>query len=334
MRVAISASAALFWITTIYISPNKISVVDGFRLPGTSTSVRTSQSKSLSSHFCSAFVSTRHAAPLCCCAVNIDIESSSSSSSSSSGGEQEPFLDDKNGSLLHSHTRRTPHKTARRAFEAYGELPWSSTQEWALRDNLSKYSFRLVWNGTLQRLVRWRTLVNHTPELTGYPIDFVISHYEALTTTDEYDDSSSSLFGLSSQLLPYIDKFRFESNGGLSGDAFGVRGIQDGTRIRTNPVVNVENSIPLGYVVTEDGSVVYELGQPDSSMDVASTVQAAAYTSRSNNLETTTTTKKGELGNVLDPDLVQLAGLTAVVLTGAWAMQALSHHLTVNIFWV
>jgi hypothetical protein len=37
---------------------------------------------------------------------------------------------------------------------------------------------------------------------------------------------------------------------------------------------------------------------------------------------------------LFDPDLVQLAGLTAVVLTGAWAMQALSHHLTVNIFWV
>ncbi len=35
-----------------------------------------------------------------------------------------------------------------------------------------------------------------------------------------------------------------------------------------------------------------------------------------------------------DEDLVRLGGLAAVVLSGALAVDLLSHHLTINMFWV
>ena len=35
-----------------------------------------------------------------------------------------------------------------------------------------------------------------------------------------------------------------------------------------------------------------------------------------------------------DADLVRLGGLTAAVLAGAVAIDILSHHLTINMFWV
>lgn len=240
-------------------------------------------------------------------------------------------------------------------------------QEWALRDHVSKYAIRLVLDSgdnsdsgkgkhqQLHRLVRWRSLINGTPELVGYPIDFVIARYAEIRSSKGDDDdavssstSSSLLFGgWSTEVLPYLDRFRFEANGGLSGDAFGLKGIQDGTRIRTNPLVHVEHTIPLGYVVTEDGSVVYELGRPVESSDiirpedvimtadsVRATTAAGLRESMGSRLAAVNFNNNNNGALLFDPDLVQLAGLTAVVLTGAWAMQALSHHLTVNIFWV
>lgn len=224
------------------------------------------------------------------------------------------------GSHVNSATSRSTHSNR--------ELPWSHSQEWALRDYVPRHTIQIAVDGRhVKRIVRWRTLLNATPELAGYPIDFVISRYKA---------SLNETSNLSTEILPFLDNFRFEANGGLSGLVFGVRGIQDGTRIRTDPVSRVEHSIPLGYVATEDGSVVYELGQPEETSalvgQATSLFEAQTGVSRPkwNSMEEP---QRGLLG-VFDPELVQLGGLTAVVLTGAWAMQTLSHHLTVNIFWV
>jgi hypothetical protein len=348
---------------------------------------------------------------LCCSAVNVDAAAAAArgGSSTSTGGDQQqpppqqqakeetPFVwleDAKNNGIATASKQISLPKNVRiirpaaQKTSTYGDLPWSQTQEWALRDNVVKYAIpRLVvvhddgdgardggsgTTNTRKRLVRWRTLVDSTPELAGYPVDFVLSRCEETLLAKGDDDdgdtedltssSSSTLIGWSTQLLPYIDRFRFESNGGLSGNAFGLKGVQDGTRIRTDPVVNVEDSIPWGYVVTADGSVVYELGEPESSdssstvgsssiiMDdvtvdkvitTTTTTTATLLTSMSNGLASKATTNGALLNNnnninnaLLDPELIQLAGLTAVVLTGAWAMQTLSHHLTVNIFWV
>jgi hypothetical protein len=344
---------------------------------------------------------------LCCSAVDVDAAAAaarggSSTSTSTGGGQQQPppqqqqakeetpfvWLEDakNNGMATASKQISLPKnvriiRPAAEKISTYGDLPWSQTQEWALRDNVVKYAIpRLVvvhddgdgardggsgTTSTRKRLVRWRTLVDSTPELAGYPVDFVLSRCEETLlakgddddgdTEDSTSSSSTTLIGWSTQLLPYIDRFRFESNGGLSGNAFGLKGVQDGTRIRTDPVVNVEDSIPWGYVVTADGSVVYELGEPESepesntiTMDdvtvdkvKTTTTTTTLLTSMSNGLASRATTNGALVNNnndnnnaLLDPELIQLAGLTAVVLTGAWAMQTLSHHLTVNIFWV
>lgn len=219
--------------------------------------------------------------------------------------------------------------TTRLSADSFETLPWSDSQEWALRDNVEKYTIQVAFDGRqLKRMIRWRSLLSNTPELAGYPIDFVIARYE-----------TSSLVGtsdVSTEVLPFLDNFRFETNGGLSGLVYGIRGIQGGTRIRTDPVSRVEHSIPLGYVATEDSSVVYELGLPEETrMDTkqsSSIVDSQTGSSRiySNDIKAA---QRG-LTNIFDPELVQLGGLTVVVLTGAWAMQTLSHHLTVNIFWV
>jgi hypothetical protein len=330
---------------------------------------------------------------LCFSAVNID--SSAATAAAARGGSpsadgqstDEPFsleqakkknvIADTTNSYRNDSSHKRDNRRTTRIFAddddetSYeGDLPWSQTQEWALRDHVSKYAIRLVLGKgeknqqQLHRLVRWRSLINGTPELVGYPLEFVIARYKKIIRSSKDDDddandddavsssTSSLLFsGWSTEVLPYLDRFQFEANGGLSGDAFGLKGIQDGTRIWTNPVVHVEHSIPLGYVVTEDGSVVYELGQPAESNDImrrpedvimtsdtvraTTTTAAALRESMGSRLASVNFNNNNNNGALLfDPDLVQLAGLTAVVLTGAWAMQALSHHLTVNIFWV
>ena len=208
------------------------------------------------------------------------------------------------------------------------DMPWGDFQQWAMKDYLAKYTVQvhLEQDGrdTLQAFTLWRSLSNDVTALSGYPLKFLV---------DRYKDMREELnIKTSTEILPYLDGFAFESDGGVSGRAYGIAGVAEGTRIQTTPVAGVETTLQKGYILTKEG-IVYELGLPATSetysLDgrtkmaerAASSIQSAA--------------SDIQLADVVgNQELVKLGALTAIVISGAWAMEALSHHLTVNVFWV
>jgi hypothetical protein len=153
-----------------------------------------------------------------------------------------------------------------------------------------------------------------------------------------------------------VDDFEFASNGGVSGRAYGIPGIADGTKINTPPLVSVEQTVPLGYVTTEEDELgvafSYELG-----ISASSSVYSLDGTERSSALlsarrlvlegaagsskrladvaKDMQVTGSGLLSDTeSNRDLLYLGGATAMLLASATAVGMLSHHLTVNVFWV
>jgi hypothetical protein len=108
----------------------------------------------------------------------------------------------------------------------------------------------------------------------------------------------------------------------------------------------VQITVPRGFVRTADGSVIYELGRPRASDKDESSFSLSGMTSSKavRAVQEEASAWAGSLSNVgselknsdgeVDADLVRLGGLTAVVLSGALAVDLLSHHLTINMFWV
>ena len=221
-------------------------------------------------------------------------------------------------------------------------MPWSKFQEWALRDNLPRYvvsiPVRTKGGGSQQKLhALWRTMSREVTELCGYPIEMLQEMY-ARQLKHQEDDGSA--LPITPDVLPLLDEFEFESSGGLSGRVYGVLGVADGTKITTTVVKDVQFTLPKGYVQTEDGAVAYELGTPLRdfySLDGSSGTVREISKSMA---KTASGLAKGAVVNAppVDEDsdtmLVRLGFATAVVLGGATAMSMLSHHLTVNIFWV
>lgn len=202
------------------------------------------------------------------------------------------------------------------------------------------------------------------------------------------------------KVLPLLDEFQFEPNGGITGKAYGLMGIANGATIQTPPLRQSQMSftIPNGYVLLEESEsesdlnddsydindddvrilLAYELGLPlgleNESLwstqakrsrmlkTLASTVTSTATISTtpnanalqrglenldsqqiSSNLQTLgvkglqelekRTDNNGEGGDTAGL-LVNLGGVTALLLAGATIMNAFHHHLTVNVFWV
>ena len=171
-------------------------------------------------------------------------------------------------------------------------------------------------------------------------------------------------------VLPMVDNFEFTSNGGMIGRAYGLPGIADGTIIETPSLDSPEKTVPLGYVMTrggedEDGNIKvgfsYELGtcatttpMPSSSSyySLDGTERSAALAAAARRLVSEDGGRAGAAAvgdmakkmavagsglltdNDSNQDLVYLGGATAMLLASATAVGMLSHHLTVNIFWV
>ena len=250
------------------------------------------------------------------------------------------------------------------------DMPWSEVQEWALDDNLPKFTVIIPTNGSgekSKRYAMWRTLTREVPELAGYPIPFLRQMHQRLLLKKDTDNtnkssSSSSYIVETPDVLPMVDMFEFASNGGIAGQAYGLPGIADGTRIQTPPLISSETTIPLGYVTTQGDDNInevgfsYELGTCATSMDGSGresrNVVALAAARRlvidgaldsskqvvnvAKDIADTATT--GSLGLLSDKeanqDMIYLGGATALLLTAATAVGMLSHHLTVNVFWV
>lgn len=225
------------------------------------------------------------------------------------------------------------------------DLPWNDIQKWALTDQLAKYTVQIPQDGDMKVITLWRTLSNEVVELSGYPVPFLVERQMELQQQQETRTKTSRT------ILPYLDDYEFTTAGGLSGAVYGVAGVADGTRIETTPVGDVQVTLPKGFVQT--GSVLYELGRPRETSDifsvpssssssagnvrslaqsVATGAQQSARDASQQLLAQTATPENSIMG--LDPDLVNLGALTGLVVVGATAVQALSHHLTVNVFWV
>lgn len=221
------------------------------------------------------------------------------------------------------------------AEEDVPSMPWTDFQEWALRDNLPRYVVSIPVQDDSSKKQKqqlyglWRTMMREVTELGGYPIEMLQEmHARQLQQNDDATLSETP------KTLPLLDQFAFEASGGLSGQVYGIPGIADGTRIVTNEVKEVQLTVPKGYVQTQDGAVAYELGTPlreSYSLDVANSKVRDVSSLAANTAAGIAKATADE-----DPDtmLVRVGFLTAVMLGGATAINMLSHHLTVNVFWV
>jgi len=238
------------------------------------------------------------------------------------------------------------------------DMPWSDVQEWALKDNLAKFTVIIIppiSGGKPKRYAMWRTLTREVPELAGYPIPFLLQMHQRLSKKDDASNTVQDTPGF----LPMVDDFEFTSNGGISGRAYGLPGIADGTKITTPSLISAETTVPLGYVTTQGESNLdsevgfsYELGTcaSSSSSSLDGTDRSAALEAArrlvvdgaadSTQLVTAVAKDMAVTGSGLlsdteaNKDLVYLGGATAMLLASATAVGMLSHHLTVNVFWV
>jgi hypothetical protein len=221
------------------------------------------------------------------------------------------------------------------------DMPYSKFQEWALRDNLPRYvvSIPVGTPGRQKLYALWRTMSREVTELSGYPVDVL---QEMFTRQLKHKEDNDAALPVTPDVLPLLDEFEFESTGGLSGRVYGIPGVADGTKIETTVVKNVQFTVPKGYVQTEDGAVAYELGTPlrdfysldgtasgTTMRDISSSMAKAAA-----GLAKGVVVNAPPADEDLDTMLVRLGVVTAVALGGATAVSMLSHHLTVNVFWV
>ena len=207
-------------------------------------------------------------------------------------------------------------------------LPWTKFQEWALRDNISRFIVSIPRNGANEPEIYalWRTMGREVVELSGYPIEMLQQmHTQQLEQGEPTPDNRS--LSRSPSMLPLLDNYQFEASGGISGTVYGIVGLLDGTRVETSRVKDVQVTLPKGYVQTEDGSVAYELGVP------LRTTESVDYSL----LGMTSAKGVGQAVSQLSTDtnfLLQIGTSTGIVLAAATAMNMLSHHLTINVFWV
>jgi hypothetical protein len=247
------------------------------------------------------------------------------------------------------------------------EAKLTDMQILSLNSKISKFMVQHTANASKESpdqrkkmVVLWRNLQDDTPELAGFPIPYLsecvrsmihLSHPSIIATLENVSDvdKTNETFVDWDTVVPYLDAYTFEAGGGVSGLAYGVTGVADGTKICTTPVGDLRTTIPRNYIQTSDG-YLYELGRPSFAGDsvVQTTPQAysligatkkwfrdgkVAASLMVNNAGVSNIDKKSR-DFTIDPELFKLAGLTTLVLFCAAAMESLSHHLTVNVFWV
>jgi len=242
---------------------------------------------------------------------------------------------------------------------------WGQSQEWALRDNISKYTVNIpkLNNVTTQQrgssvnsakaYAMWRSMSQEIVELAGYDVHFIRKmHQRQLLNerSEEKGGGGTEELLYSPGVLPLLDEYQFLPNGGVAGLVEGLPGILDGTTIQTAPLVHVDITVPKRYALTNDGSTAYELGVPISSntgADVNNSLAALTAGNVSKKLMafldqsgSSHSSSSSILSNARFADKEEISSLqklvtpTAVVVGGAIAASLLSHHLTVNMFWV
>mmetsp|Transcript_10684 Transcript_10684/g.16367 ORF Transcript_10684/g.16367 Transcript_10684/m.16367 type:complete len:265 (-) Transcript_10684:1739-2533(-) len=210
-------------------------------------------------------------------------------------------------------------------------LPWTHFQDWALRDNMEKYVVSVPRPGASkpQLYGLWRSLSREVVELSGYPANQLREQYEA--QQQENDETTEKSKKPIPDILPMLDEYEFEPSGGLSGRVYGIPGIAEGSKIETTALRDVQITVPKGYVLTDE--VVYELGSPLRTPYALDGVNRPSISKTTKSLTSNALSFSEDVSKG-DDMLIKLGGLTGVVLAGATALGMLSHHLTVNVFWV
>ena len=236
--------------------------------------------------------------------------------------------------------------------ESLSNAAWSQWQDWALIDNLSTYLVPLHKN---TMAARWRAMVRDIPELNGFSIEFVQLQYKRLldmqNKTDEKRKEPSKTKGIMSihteetggktiksiklptnilpELLPLLDGYTFEKNDQMRGYAYNINGVADGTILTTPPLKSISTSVSKGWIESEVGGIVYELGVPLEmynkskkanfySLDFGNAANDSLYVS----------------GLAKDTTLLNLGALTGMLLLSATAFNSISHHVSIHVYWV
>jgi hypothetical protein len=214
-------------------------------------------------------------------------------------------------------------------------FPWGPKQEWALRENVSKYTVFLLHptpplkqSGTQQtvEIILWKSMLREVTELSGYDITMLQGQYQSWISSSNQNTSVRSEI-----LIPYLDQYEFQTHGGVSGLVYGMSGILDGTRIETSLLIQPEYTIPRGYIQTQDEYMAFELGLP-----VGDGKEKPWITWTTSALESGIQGSKAVLETSSSmSSWVKPLTVTFLTLTGATTLvNLLSHHLTVNVFWV
>ena len=156
-----------------------------------------------------------------------------------------------------------------------------------------------------------------SPELCGYPMETVIELHGR---------------GVSQSLLPFIDDYELSAGATITGNVYGMPGLKDGTVVTTGELDSIEDTLP-SYARTKDRKALYELGEPKSklsSLGLSSTVSPSRLNLK--NLIAPAAAPTG--GALLGGELGAITAITGGTLTAAALIGSLSHHLTVNVFWV
>ena len=254
---------------------------------------------------------------------------------------------------LHKYTIRIPIKR---------KMPPPSSPSISATLGKTETSAKTQEDIVLTSFVLWRSLLQDVPELSGYPIDFLQARHEKMqkeqqkqifdAEDDDKNVTGKNLRPLDSAItttttrlgvLPFLQDYEFASEGGICGYVYGLDGVSDGSRIQTSAVMNVKESLPKGYIQTSDGSASFELGRPlgnderSTATEAISSTAAVAKTTLEKLSDTTNNISLRSASDAAEDSdglLLRLGAATGILLAGATAINMLSHHMTVNVFWV
>ena len=235
---------------------------------------------------------------------------------------------------------------------------WSQWQDWALVDNLQSYilpihnrqrplsssSSSSNHSHSKDRMAaRWRALVRDVPELNGFDVEYVRSRYERLLEKYDVNVNDDDAVGdagsttepstkmptmVLPELLPLLDGYSFEKNDQMTGFAFNIPGVADGTTLTTPPLKSISAAVSKGWVESEDSSVVYELGVPFEAFNLSGGGKSYSldYAKQASGSIVS--------GLVDDKALASLGAVTGMLLASAAAFNTISHHMSVHVYWV
>jgi len=215
---------------------------------------------------------------------------------------------------------------------------WSQWQDWALVDNLPNYLLQTenhsskengVATGTRRLAARWRSLMRDVTELAGYDVEFAQKRYKMLLEDATLRNVTSLPCKVVPSVLPLLERYSFDSDGdsdSLTGYAYGIPGVADGTKVTTPKLRGLQVTLPQGWVESEDCSIMYELGTSaeESSANDFYSLDFAKAAGISNSISSVSS----------DKALVNLGAMTGLLLASAAAINTISHHVSVHVYWI